>query len=249
MIPVLTYHAVGPAESKRGGDFYTITPEGLERHFTALTGRRCMALKELSEAKTFSGNEFVLTFDDGTSDHLEIVAPLLQKHGWRATFFVPTAKLNRPGYLTNEQLQALARAGHTIGLHSHEHRRLDVVTDDELREQMSRSLMEMEKLLGQRPRTFAPPGGFINEHIREVALGFGVEVIRTMRWGYNRTVEHTHLETIPINRHTSDAKFQRILEGRETHRLYAWKEAVKAVVPARAYERLRTSLFKVSNRN
>jgi hypothetical protein len=76
-----------------------------------------------------------------------------------------------------------------------------------------------------------------------------VEVIRTMRWGYNRTLDRTHIETIPINRHTDDAKFQRILTGHETHRLYFWKEAVKTVIPARAYERLRSSLFKVSNRN
>jgi peptidoglycan/xylan/chitin deacetylase (PgdA/CDA1 family) len=157
--------------------------------------------------------------------------------------------LNKPGYLTEAQVGELARAGHSIGCHSHEHRRLDLATDDEMREQIGRSQQILGDLLGGRPRAFAPVGGFMNEHLREVALGFGVEVIRTMRWGYNKTPDLTALETIPINRHTDDAKFREILAGRQTNHLYFGKEAVKAILPARAYEQTRTLLFKLAGRN
>jgi peptidoglycan/xylan/chitin deacetylase (PgdA/CDA1 family) len=251
MILVFTYHAVGGADGKRGRDFYTVRPEQLERHFNALavTGCRCRSFAGLREASSPAGGDFMLAFDDATADHAEIVAPLLERRGWTAAFFVPTAKLNQPGYLTDGQVRELAQAGHDIGIHSHEHRRLDVATDDQMREQISRSQQIVGDLIGERPWLFAPPGGFVNEHVREVALGFGVEVIRTMRWGCNKTLDLTALETIPINRHTDDAKFQQILQARHTRYLYFGKEAMKALVPTRFYEKMRNLLFKLAGRN
>src|SRR5207245_776655 len=68
---------------------------------------------------------FMLSFDDGTVDHYEVVSPLLEAAGRAAIFFVPTAKLNQPGRLTGGMVKEMAKAGHTIGLHGHEHRRLD----------------------------------------------------------------------------------------------------------------------------
>ena len=249
MILFLTYHKVRAETDAR--DFYTVTPERLREHFQALAaaGRQCVSVAAVREPTALPRNNFVLSFDDGTADHFDIVLPLLREHGLTATFFVPTAKLNRPGYLTQDQLRELARAGHSIGCHSHEHRRLDLATDDEMREQIGRSQQTLGDLLGERPRVFAPVGGFMNEHLREVVLGFGVEVIRTMRWGYNQTPDRTALETIPINRHTDDAQFQRILAGRQTNHLYLGKEALKAILPARAYEQTRTLLFRLAGRN
>lgn len=251
MIPIFTYHAISPADGLYGQDFYTVTREQLERHFNALAaaGRQCLSFAELRQPKSLPVQNFLLTFDDATADHAEIVAPMLNKRGWTGTFFVPTAKLNRPGYLTGDQVRELSRSGHTVGLHSHEHRRLDLATDDEMREQFSRSQQIIGDLVGGKPGCFAPPGGFMNEHVREVALGFGVEAIRTMRWGYNQKVELTALETIPINRYTDEEKFQRLLAARQTRSLYFGKQAMKSLIPARAYETLRNLAFKISGRS
>jgi peptidoglycan/xylan/chitin deacetylase (PgdA/CDA1 family) len=192
----------------------------------------------------------MLSFDDATADHAEIVLPLLRERKWTAAFFVPTAKLNKPGYLSNAQVQEMAREGHTIGFHSHEHRRLDLASDDQMREQISRSQQIVGDLIGAKPWLFAPPGGFLNEHIREVALGFEVKAIRTMRWGYNEQFDLTSLETIPINRYTDDAKFRHVMEARhQTRLMYIGKQAMKSLVPSRAYERIRNLLFKFSGRN
>jgi peptidoglycan/xylan/chitin deacetylase (PgdA/CDA1 family) len=251
MILVFTYHVVDGTDGKRARDFYTVQTEQMERHCDALaaTGGRGISCASLRQANSPAGGDFILTFDDATADHATTVAPLLARRGWTAAFFVPTAKLNQPGYLTDAQVRELAQAGHDIGFHSHEHRRLDLAPDDQMREQISRSQQIIGDLIGERPRLFAPPGGFMNEHLREVALGFGVEVIRTMRWGYNRTLDLTALETVPINRHTDDAKFQKILQIRRTNCMYFGKQAMKALVPTRTYERMRNLLFKLARRN
>ena len=251
MILFFTYHKVSAGPESGPREFYTVSREQLARHFHALaaTGRRCLSAAQLREPAIAEGNQFVLSFDDGTLDHYEVVLPLLKEFGWPATFFVPTAKVNKPGYVNNRQIQELAAAGHTVGFHSHEHRRLDLATDDQMREQIGCSQQLLGDLLGAKPWLFAPPGGFMNEHVREVALGFGVEAIRTMRWGYNQTIDLTALETIPINRHTDDAKFRNILAFRQTRYVYVGKQAMKALVPSRTYERLRNLLFKLAGKN
>lgn len=251
MILIFTYHAVCGADNRRGQDFYTVTAEQLERHFDAIArhGKQCVTISDLRAGKALPPDNFILTFDDATADHAEVVAPLLARRGWKAAFFVPTSKLNRAGYLGDDQVRALARAGHCVGFHSHEHRRLDIASDDEMREQIKRSREIIGNLIGEPPWLFAPPGGFINEHVREVALGFGVEVLRTMRWGYNQSPDRTGLETIPVNRYTDDAKFQLILQARQTRYLYLGKQAMKAFVAPRTYERLRSWLFRVSGKN
>jgi len=252
MILLFTYHAVSSANDPKGRDFYAVQRRQLESHFKALgaSGRECVPPAALRDQRGLPSRNFILSFDDATVDHAEVVRPLLRERGWKAAFFVPTAKLNKPGYLTDAQVRELANDGHTIGFHSHEHRRLDLASDDQMREQIRRSQQIVAELIGEKPWLFAPPGGFLNEHVREVALGFGVQAIRTMRWGYNETIDLTGLETIPINRYTDDGKFRRIIEARhQTRIMYFGKQAMKSLVPTRAYERIRNLLFKLSGRN
>lgn len=251
MILLLTYHKVSSGPKSVDVDFYTVTQRQLQDQFRALveSGRKCASMRRIRGDSPLPPDNFILSFDDGTADHFETVFPLLKELGWTATFFVPTAKLNRPGYLTDAQVSELSRAGNCIGLHSHEHRRLDLFSDGDMRDQIDRSRGLVGELTGEAPWLFAPPGGFINEHVREVALGYGVEVIRTMRWGYNENPDITALETIPINRHTDSEKFQKILHFQQMQYLYFGKQAMKALVPAGAYEKMRSYLFKLSGRN
>jgi peptidoglycan/xylan/chitin deacetylase (PgdA/CDA1 family) len=146
--------------------------------------------------------------------------------------------------MTNAQVRELATAGHVIGFHSHEHQRLDLSSPDEIRRQVTLSLQIINDITGTKPLIFAPPGGYINSRIREATLELGVPAIRTMRWGYNKKLDLTSLETIPINRHTSDKKFLNILESHDSSLLYAGKETLKRLIPLRGYELLRNLLFK-----
>ena len=190
-----------------------------------------------------------VSFDDGTQDHHEIVFPLLQQLGLRGVFFVPTAKLNQPGYLTSVQLRELADAGQTIGCHSHEHKRMDVLSNEEIQRQLETSRNILRDTTGVEPGIFAPPGGFSNSAVRTAALRSGLRIIRTMRWGFNRQPDFAALETISLNRHTNDRQFQNILEGRQRRLLYLGKQAAKALVPARAYERLRSWIFELARKH
>jgi len=246
MMLILTYHQVARAGEAGAEEFYAVSPEQLARHLELLKsdGWSPMEPSTLRRGATTGDREFLLTFDDGTSDHYNTVFPLLRGRGLRAVFFVPTSKLNNPGRLTGEQVLALAQAGHVIGNHSHDHQRVDALDDDGLRERFGRSQEILRSLTGERPWFFAPPGGFLNAHAREVAQGFGAEAIRTMRWGFNAPPDRLNLETVPLNRHTDDAAFLQVLSGRRRRALYFTKQVFKAVVPPRTYERVRRHLAR-----
>jgi len=240
MILILTFHKVvdAPADER---EFYTISREQFQEQLEKLAqaGFSALSPADLRTGNLGTRSGCLLTFDDGTADHHEVVLPLLARYRHRAVFFVPTAKLDRPGYLTTSQAIELHRAGHTLGLHSHEHRRLDTLQEEELRVQMEVSHQRLQELTGQRPVFFAPVGGYVNARIRHVASEMGVEVLRTMHWGYNARVKLTDLECAPINQNCVGGEFDRILKLQNRFLIYKTKEIVKTLVPLALYAALR----------
>ena len=66
----------------------------------------------------------VLTFDDSVASQATIVAPLLKKYGFGATFFITEGfdfATNKTQYMTWEQIKALHDAGFEIGNHTRKH--------------------------------------------------------------------------------------------------------------------------------
>ena len=153
----------------------------------------------------------VLTFDDATSDHFDIVRPLLARFGMRAIFFVPTARLDQGGCLTTRQLQTLAGDGHSIGSHSATHPRLTEICAEKALREMSDSAAVIENLLGRRPLHFAPPGGIYNETVQRMAQRAGYLSFRTMDWGYNRRLDRMRIEVVPMTERLGEPFLKRAL--------------------------------------
>jgi len=250
MILVLTYHKVvrGPEEHP---EFYSIRAEQLERHIELLHEKNFRILPPggLLNREAQSGSSCVLTFDDGTLDHFEVVKPVLERLSCRGLFFVPTARLDQAGKLSSDQVRELGASGHTIGSHSHEHARLDRLPEEDIRVQLEVSQQKVAQLIGTPALFFAPPGGFYNPLIRNIALETGFSVIRTMRWGYNRHLDLAELECVPINRFLTESDFCRLLSGRNMQLAYQAKQMTKRLVPDRVYGQLRSVVFGLTGRN
>ncbi len=66
----------------------------------------------------------VLTFDDSVASHATVVAPLLKKYGFGATFFITEGfdfATNKTQHMTWEQIKGLHDAGFEIGNHTRHH--------------------------------------------------------------------------------------------------------------------------------
>ncbi len=103
----------------------------------------------------------VLTFDDGRRSDVELVGPLLARHGFGATFYI-TEGLgfeDKSRFLEWDEIRWLDDAGFEIGNHHGRH----VAVDTQTREEFERDLRHMEEsCIGHgipKPVTYCYPGG------------------------------------------------------------------------------------------
>ena len=87
-----------------------------------LTRRALLAGSAALAAAAQSDKTVVLTFDDAVKSHRTVVAPLLKKLGFGATFFVSHKWMTDPEYfMTWEEIAELHGMGFEIGNHSWTH--------------------------------------------------------------------------------------------------------------------------------
>ncbi len=101
----------------------------------------------------------LLTFDDGSATHATVGLPTLRQFGFPATFFPMTVVLDKPNWLSSDQLREMAAAGMTIGAHSWDHQRVDQLTGDQWTEQLDQPRQTLTEILGQPVDLLAYPHG------------------------------------------------------------------------------------------
>jgi peptidoglycan/xylan/chitin deacetylase (PgdA/CDA1 family) len=144
----------------------------------------------------------VLTFDDGTADHLR-AAEELASRGSRGVFFVPVEPLGEASRLGPSDVRRLVERGQVIGSHTLGHSRLDELTAAELTREVVESKGRLESLAGRSVEYFAPPGGSSHPLLKQVLEEAGYSASRSMRWGFYRS-RHDVLEIpcLPVTQYT-----------------------------------------------
>jgi peptidoglycan/xylan/chitin deacetylase (PgdA/CDA1 family) len=244
MLIFLVYHKVQDLHSD--GVIYTVSPTNFMAQLSMVQQADLPILNPhvLSSSRRHRQSGIILTFDDGTTDHFEVVRPLLKEFSIQALFYISTARLNRDKYLTSEQVRLLWESGHTIGSHSHVHKRLDVEPWEQVTQELELSAMAIQKIMGQRPVHFAPPGGFYNRSVQEIAQRVGYSFCRTMDWGYNRLFDSMRIEVIPMTNVLGNYFLSYAINGRLEWILkftYYIKNVLRAFLHKSSYEKMRSA--------
>lgn len=115
-----------------------------------------------------------LEFDDGYRSALRTALPAIEARGWTATEFLVSGAPDpamephgSPVMGTEEVLEWAARAD--VGSHSVTHRRLTDLADDEVAEEVTRSRLQLEDLLGREVELFAAPFGVTDHRVTAAA--------------------------------------------------------------------------------
>lgn len=88
----------------------------------------------------FNNTKFVvLAFDDGWKSQYENAKPILDKYGFKATFFVVCDYVGNPAYMGWRQIRELHNSGHDIQSHSMTHRDLTKLSQEELDHELGQS--------------------------------------------------------------------------------------------------------------
>lgn len=130
---------------------------------------------EGTPAGTVRDNTVFLTFDDGPSPRTEEILKILEQEQIKATFFVvgPDSPARR------ERLQAIAQAGHTIGVHSatHDYKKIYASVEAYL-DDFYQVWSMVKEATGTAPTIFRFPGGSINSYNRGIYQDIIAEMLR-----------------------------------------------------------------------
>jgi len=196
----MAYHGVADVDPADDPAQLVCSPAQLEAHVRLLRrlGFRFLTAAQLLESN--GGVELptriaVLTFDDGWRDAVTTVAPLLDRLGVAATFYVcpgalgaTSADLAKPAWVGGEagrlldssEVRALADAGMDVASHTLTHPDLRTLGDRELATELRDSRTAVENLTGRRCETFAYPFGAQDARVRAAVAAAGYR----LAWGW-----------------------------------------------------------------
>lgn len=131
-------------------------------------------------AQTDNNVEVVFTFDDGGSSFYTIIAPILEKYGFKGIFFIATKYIDSAKFLTNEQIKELAAKGHIVASHSHSHPENIALLDySAIINEWKISCDILSKIIGSRVRIASIPNGDSSKFVEQAAANAGIEILYT----------------------------------------------------------------------
>ncbi|WP_327324295.1 polysaccharide deacetylase family protein [Streptomyces sp. NBC_01210] len=115
-----------------------------------------------------------LTFDAGPGKDTARLLDTLKEKKVHATFFL----LGKNHVLKHPDLvRRIADEGHEVANHTWSHRRLDELSADEIRGELSRTQEAIARITGRRPTLMRPPQGRINDDVTKVSRELGLAQI------------------------------------------------------------------------
>ena len=171
-VPVLCFHRISDGNK---GD-YTVSPStfAADMKILADSGYHAILPTQLYDYlvynKSLPEKPFMITFDDSRVEHAAIAAPEMEKHGFKGVFFIMTITYNKKNYMTKDQIASLAKAGHTIGLHTWDHTMVIKYKDQtDWKKEIVEPKAKLEAIVGQPVDYFAYPNG-VYDHKAAVEL-------------------------------------------------------------------------------
>lgn len=160
-----------------------------------------------------AGNKIImLSFDDGTPSHYNVVYPMLRKRHYKGVFFVIAENLGERYGLSESQLVEMSNNGMEIGSHSFSHPFLDELGEKEVFLELNQSKRKLSESIGKDVTSFAPPGGWYNDLVIKIAKNVGYTSFFSCNIGTNDISQSIYVyNRIEVSGDMSLDEFKRLL--------------------------------------
>lgn len=215
-VRIVHYHYVFDDERERFAEQLRF----LARELSPVSLSQAVERLRLGQA---SGDEVVVTFDDGFRNQLDNAAPLLAEHGFSACFFLVTelldANADQARVFSRDKLHLplpvepldwdgasrLLELGHEIGSHTRSHPNLVGLAPEALLDELASSREELSTRLGAVRHVSAPYGdrARFSEAVADAARAAGYESCSSAIRGVNRSA----LDLYSLRRHHLSASW------------------------------------------
>ncbi|MDT0348475.1 polysaccharide deacetylase family protein [Pseudonocardia charpentierae] len=169
-VPVLCYHQIREQTAADNADARSLIcpPTVLEGHLRALTeaGMHPVTSTQLVDhlelGAPLPDKPVMVSFDDASGGQYTHALPILERLAMPATFFVMTVVLDRPHWLSHDDIRALDAAGMTIASHTWDHHPVIKYADKDWATQLDKPRAQLEQIVGHAVDLFAYPYGLWN---------------------------------------------------------------------------------------
>ncbi len=188
---VLYFHHVHPAIRH----YTALTPAAFDRALAQLAEQfHPLAPEAVAQVKesTDGAPRCLVTLDDGYADIFEHGLPILERHAWRALFFVTLGTVGRiehhPArgplrHMSWEQLEELERRGHVIASHGYRHIAYDRLAREAVQTDLDKARALLTAHFPKAPDWFAYPyGARPAAAVRLPSLCFGTVKAPALPW-------------------------------------------------------------------
>lgn len=170
-VPVLCYHHIrepkpGQSESMKS---YSVSPAQFAEQMKALhdSGYQTVLPEQLYQYLVHNvpipAKPIMLTYDDTDEEQYSIALPEMNKYGFKGVYFIMTISINRPRYMSKEQIKNLSDSGHAIESHTWDHHMVTKYTPADWDIQLSKPEKTLTEITGKSPKYFAYPFGLWNQ--------------------------------------------------------------------------------------
>ena len=189
----LLYHSVGLEQNSTTVDgdtlgIYSMTLAQFTAQIDAIQGVARSTGMSFVPFGSVLRDTISITFDDGYTDALTVIAPILCTRQIPFHVFVSAARMNGSDrkYLSPAQVVELSNMpGVSIGAHGATHRSLTSLSSSELAAELRASKVDLETVLQKPVTTMSYPFGHVDESVRKAAHDAGFTFAATSKCGFN----------------------------------------------------------------
>jgi peptidoglycan/xylan/chitin deacetylase (PgdA/CDA1 family) len=249
--PILMYHSISDRAHPRFRK-YAVSPARFAEQLAYLQQQQYTTLTVSQYAKAMVTGAplpqplVVLTFDDGFADFYTEALPTLNRYGFVATLYLPTAFVSdtsrflrrehetaRP-MLTWSQLLDVSASGIECGAHSHRHLQLDVLPMAVAHDEIARSKQILEEKLSREVASFAYPYGYYRPAVKQLVQAAGYSSACAVRYRMSSPADDVFaLSRLIVSADIPIKEFAQLLAGRrpqlepayERGRAWVWRWA------------------------
>ncbi|HSN61827.1 MAG TPA: polysaccharide deacetylase family protein [Ferruginibacter sp.] len=170
-VPVLCYHHIRnfSASQSESMKSYSVTPEAFAAQMKILhdSGYQTILPNQLNDYLLYDAElpakPVMITFDDTQESQYIYGAAEMNKYGFKGVYFIMTISINRPRYMSKEQIKNLYDSGHIIASHTWDHNMVTKYQGADWDIQLVKPQQQLEAITGKKPIYFAYPFGLWNE--------------------------------------------------------------------------------------
>jgi peptidoglycan/xylan/chitin deacetylase (PgdA/CDA1 family) len=169
-VPVLCYHHIREPKPGQSETFksYSVSPTQFAEQMKALhdSGYQTILPEQLYNylvhGSSLPAKPVMITFDDTDEEQFSIGWKEMKKYGFKGVYFLMTISINRPRYMSKEQIKELAENGNAIEAHTWDHHMVTKYQGEDWEKQLVQPMKKVEEITGKSAKYFAYPFGLWN---------------------------------------------------------------------------------------